>query len=44
MADPEQFRKETRAWLESHCLPEMRQPMAKDVVLTYVGAIHNRKP
>ena len=27
MADLETFRTETRAWLESHCPPEMREPM-----------------
>ena len=30
MADLEQFRKETRAWLEANCPPEMRKPMTKD--------------
>nr|MDQ2878943.1 acyl-CoA dehydrogenase family protein [Pseudomonadota bacterium] len=34
MADLDQFRTETRAWLESNCPPEMRQPMhtEKDAV------------
>ena len=27
MADLEQFRSETRAWLETNCPPEMRQPV-----------------
>src|SRR5260221_14219579 len=26
MENPETFRKETRAWLESNCPPEMRRP------------------
>ena len=30
MTDPDQFRKETRAWLEANCPPEMRRPMASD--------------
>src|SRR5262244_680090 len=30
MADLEKFRKETRAWLEANCPPEMRKPMTAD--------------
>ena len=30
MADLEKFRKDTRAWLEANCPPEMRKPMAAD--------------
>jgi acyl-CoA dehydrogenase len=30
MADLEQFRSETRAWLEANCPPEMRTPMASE--------------
>jgi len=30
MADLETFRKETRAWLEANCPPEMRKPMTAD--------------
>jgi alkylation response protein AidB-like acyl-CoA dehydrogenase len=30
MADLENFRAETRAWLEANCPPEMRKPMASD--------------
>jgi hypothetical protein len=30
MADLEQFRTETRAWLEANCPPEMRAPKSKD--------------
>src|SRR3979411_1477266 len=30
MSDLERFRRETRAWLEAHCPPEMRRPMSSD--------------
>src|ERR1043165_8196868 len=30
MADLEQFRRDTRAWLEANCPPEMRRPMTSD--------------
>ena len=30
MADLDQFRAETRAWLEANCLPEMRQPVKSE--------------
>ena len=30
MSDLEQFRRETRAWLEANCPPEMRRPMTSD--------------
>jgi alkylation response protein AidB-like acyl-CoA dehydrogenase len=30
MADLENFRRETRAWLEANCPPEMRRPMTSD--------------
>lgn len=30
MSDLESFRRETRAWLQTHCPPEMRQPMATE--------------
>ncbi len=30
MSDLEKFRRETRAWLEANCPPEMRQPMTSD--------------
>ena len=30
MPDLEEFRRETRAWLEANCPPEMRKPMASD--------------
>jgi hypothetical protein len=30
MANPDQFRKEARAWLEANCPPEMRKPMTKE--------------
>ena len=30
MSDLEQFRKETRAWLEANCPPEMRKPATSD--------------
>jgi len=30
MADLDKFRKETRAWLEANCPPEMRKPMTAD--------------
>src|ERR1700755_2174060 len=30
MSDLETFRKETRAWLEANCPPEMRRPMASE--------------
>jgi acyl-CoA dehydrogenase len=29
-SDLENFRRDTRAWLEAHCPPEMRQPMRSD--------------
>ena len=29
-ADLEQFREQTRAWLEANCPPEMRKPVASD--------------
>jgi len=30
MSDLEQFRKETRAWLEANCPPEMRKAATSD--------------
>ena len=30
MSDLDQFRRETRAWLETNCPPEMRRPMTSD--------------
>ena len=30
MADLDQFRTETRAWLEANCPPEMRTPMTSE--------------
>jgi acyl-CoA dehydrogenase len=30
MADLDQFRAETRAWLEANCPPEMRTPMRSE--------------
>ncbi len=30
MADLDQFRADTRAWLEANCPPEMRQPMRSE--------------
>ena len=30
MSDLDQFRRETRAWLEANCPPEMRRPMTSD--------------
>jgi alkylation response protein AidB-like acyl-CoA dehydrogenase len=30
MSDLENFRRETRKWLEAHCPPEMRRPMGSD--------------
>src|SRR5260221_785919 len=30
MSDLDQFRRETRAWLEANCPPEMRKPMTSD--------------
>ena len=30
MADLDQFREQTRAWLEANCPPEMRQPVRDD--------------
>ena len=30
MSDLEQFRRETRNWLEANCPPEMRRPMTSD--------------
>src|SRR4051794_9367523 len=30
MPDLEQFRRESRAWLEANCPPEMRKPMASE--------------
>jgi hypothetical protein len=30
MSDLEEFRRETRAWLEANCPPEMRRPMTSD--------------
>src|SRR6266487_2787834 len=30
MSDLDQFRKETRAWLETNCPPEMRKPATAD--------------
>ena len=30
MSDLETFRRETRAWLEANCPPEMRRPMTAD--------------
>src|SRR5258707_13533594 len=30
MTDLEKFRRETRAWLEANCPPEMRRPMTSD--------------
>ena len=30
MSDLEYFRRETRAWLEANCPPEMRRPMTSD--------------
>src|SRR3954451_14519378 len=30
MSDLDQFRRETRAWLEANCPPEMRRPMTAD--------------
>ena len=30
MSDLDQFRRETRAWLEANCPPEMRKPMTAD--------------
>ena len=33
MADLEQFRAETRAWLEENCPPSMRTPMVEEEVV-----------
>ena len=30
MSDLEKFRRETRAWLEANCPPEMRRPMTSE--------------
>ena len=30
MSDLDQFRRETRAWLDANCPPEMRRPMTLD--------------
>src|ERR1700739_2771814 len=30
MTDLEQFRRETRAWLDANCPPQMRRPMTSD--------------
>ena len=33
----ETFRRETRAWLEANCPPEMRQPMADESDVCWGG-------
>jgi acyl-CoA dehydrogenase len=37
MDDLQQFRADTRAWLQAHCPPEMRQPMADDGDICWGG-------
>jgi acyl-CoA dehydrogenase len=37
MSDLETFRKETRAWLENNCPPEMRKPMLSDEDICWGG-------
>ena len=37
MSDLEQFRKETRAWLEANCPPEMRKPATSDADVFWGG-------
>jgi acyl-CoA dehydrogenase len=37
MSDPEVFRKETRAWLEANCPPEMRRPVQGDEEICWGG-------
>src|SRR5262245_65762270 len=37
MSDLEQFRKETRAWLEANCPPEMRKPPTSDADVFWGG-------
>ncbi len=37
MADLENFRAETRAWLEANCPAEMRQPVARDADICWGG-------
>ena len=37
MADLEQFRRETRAWLEANCPPEMRRPAVSDADVFWGG-------
>src|SRR4030088_651970 len=41
MSDLEKFRRETRAWLEANCPPEMRRPMASDED-TFWGGRNNK--
>ena len=35
--DLDQFRSETRAWLEAHCPPEMREPMRSEADYCWGG-------
>ena len=37
MTDPDTFRADTRAWLETNCPPEMRRPVASDADLCWGG-------
>jgi alkylation response protein AidB-like acyl-CoA dehydrogenase len=37
MSDIESFRRETRAWLQAHCPPEMRQPMVNENDICWGG-------
>ncbi len=37
MSDVESFRRETRAWLQTHCPPEMRQPMVTEYDVCWGG-------
>ncbi len=39
MSDLEQFRKETRAWLEANCPPEMRKPVRSEADICWVPSV-----
>lgn len=37
MSELESFRRETRAWLEANCPPEMRRPVASEYDICWGG-------
>src|SRR5438045_919939 len=44
MSDLETFRKETRAWLEKNCPPEMRKPMQSEEDICWGGRKRKLRP